>query len=91
MLSLLLFFSVNAQNVWYVDKDATGNGNASSWDNAATSLSSLPWGSIGDTEGDTIYVSGGSDSLTYVTQAIINRVMTYEVVVTPAHETGAQW
>ncbi len=34
ILSLLLFFTVNAQNIWYVDRDATGSNTGRSWANA---------------------------------------------------------
>ncbi len=45
-------------NSFYVDKDAKGNGNGSSWTNASKTVSGLNWSYI-KTE-DTIYVSGGT-------------------------------
>ena len=33
-LTLLLFSIVNAQNIWYVNRDATGTNDGRSWENA---------------------------------------------------------
>lgn len=64
--SLLLFLSVNAQTIWYVNDDVSGgSANGTSWANAWNSLDDIAWGSI--SPGDTIYVSGGSDSTVYRT------------------------
>lgn len=64
---------------WYVDKDANGNGDATNWTNASTSLSSLKWNKIKG--GDTILVSGGADSSVYGKQ-IIYQKGTYKTAVT---------
>lgn len=74
ILSLLLLMTVNAQNVWYVDRDspAGNNGDGRSWNTAWRTLDSsvwlgyngVNWAVIGD--GDTIYVSGGNDSTRYI-------------------------
>lgn len=72
IISLLLFFTINAQNVWYVDRDATGANTGRSWADAWTYLDSSSWaGNKGInwdviSAGDTIYVSGGTDSTVYV-------------------------
>jgi hypothetical protein len=58
-----LQFIKTRPNIYYVDKYAIGNGNGSSWTNAANSISALNWSSIHG--GDTVYVSGGTDSVTY--------------------------
>lgn len=70
---IILFISINiqAQNVWYVDRDATGANTGRSWTDAWNTLDSSGWSDfngvnwtlIGD--GDTIYVSGGTDSTAY--------------------------
>lgn len=70
IISLLLFFTVNAQTIWYVDRDATGSANGTSWANAWRTISSSNQTSGGVnyaslSPGDTIYVSGGSDSTLY--------------------------
>jgi hypothetical protein len=43
---------------WFVDKTASGSGTGTSWTNAVTALSSIPWGSV--VAGDRVLVSGGS-------------------------------
>lgn len=48
---------------FYVDKDATGANNGSSWDDAWESFADIDWGSVGP--GDTLYISGGTTSKTY--------------------------
>ena len=47
----------------YVDKNASGQNNGTSWANAWESFSAINWGSI--KPGDIIYVSGGTDSTVY--------------------------
>lgn len=48
--------NLNATN-WYVDKDANGLNNGTSWNNAWTSFSAITW--INIKTGDTIFISGG--------------------------------
>lgn len=81
LTSLLLLFTANAQNVWYVNfNNTSGTYNGQSWATAWRTLDAIwtkidgsiygvDWDVIGD--GDTIYVSGGSDSTTYIAQNII--------------------
>ena len=72
VLSLLLFFSSNAQNIWYVNRDATGGDTGRNWANAWTDFDSTDYWGAGNginwkiiQPGDTIYVSGGIDSTVY--------------------------
>jgi len=60
LISLLFIFTLNAQNVWYVDRDATGSANGTSWTNAWNNINNINWASI--SSGDTIYFSGGTYS-----------------------------
>lgn len=100
IISLLLFFTVNAQTIWYVDRDANGSNNGTSWTNAWKSLNNVNWTSVGS--GDSIYVSGGTDSTLYKDYAgggtgilifpssygLDGRVFTQEVVIAPAWQSG---
>ena len=105
IISLLLLFTVQAQNVWYVDRDATGSANGTSWANAWRTISSsnLVSGGVNYASlspGDTIYVSGGSDSTLYRAPLNTNGHMIYPsgggityasgnpIVLAPAWQTG---
>ena len=48
---------------YYVDKDAGGSNNGSSWTNAWESFSDINWSVIGP--GDIVYISGGPSGKTY--------------------------
>lgn len=62
-LTIILSFNLFATN-WYVDRDASGSpNNGTSWNNAWKHPNNIVWASIG--AGDTIYVSGGTDSTVY--------------------------
>ena len=50
---------------FYVDRDATGNGNGTSWTNAAINF---PFKLGFNRGGDTVYISGGTDSTTYFSE-----------------------
>lgn len=77
MLSLLLLLTANAQNIWYVNRDTpqrdnpTGQ-NGRSWATAWQDLDSVGYWGDGNgvnwnlvQAGDTIYISGGTDSTRY--------------------------
>lgn len=70
-LLILFAFTLNAQTIWYVDKDAGGGDDGTSWTDAWRSLNDIGWASI--SAGDTIYVSGGSsDSLFYTSNDVFS-------------------
>jgi len=69
-LFLLLFVSSLQAASWYVDKDATGSNNGTSWANAWKSPHDIVWGGSGVQVGDTVYISGGTTSKTYVSPPV---------------------
>ena len=104
IISILLFFTANAQNVWYVNfNNTSGTYNGQSWATAWRTLDKY-WSKINGTiygvdwdlieSGDIIYVSGGSDSTTYTAQTInasgYNKTMSFDppVVIRPSWESG---
>ena len=102
IISLLLIVNINAQNIWYVDRDATGANTGRSWTDAWTSLDSagldgqqtgVNWAIIQG--GDSIYISGGTDSTLYTNCRYIypyNKVNGYtwneQVVIALAWQSG---
>ena len=64
IVSALMIISgrIEAAN-YYVDKDASGSNNGSSWTNAWESFSDINWSVIGP--GDIVYISGGPSGKTY--------------------------
>jgi hypothetical protein len=62
LIAVFTHVSANASN-WYVDKNASGPNNGTSWDNAWTSIGGIVWNSV--QPGDTVYISGGTTSKTY--------------------------
>lgn len=107
ILSLLLLFTANAQRVWYVDRNATGNDTGRDWVNAWTRFDSTGYWGAGNginwsiiEAGDTIYVSGGTDSTVYTPDGPYGVALGYgsspkntftggnPVVVTPAWHAG---
>ncbi len=77
---------INTSSAFYVDKYATGNGSGSSWINAATSLSKLNWSIING--GDTVYISGGADSVIYPQDFIKNKRADEPITITGGKEEG---
>ena len=72
IVSLLFILTIQAQNKWYVNRDTPvgESGNGTDWAHAWKYIGAdgggnggINWASVGD--GDTIFVSGGSDSTLY--------------------------
>jgi len=59
----LLFFNITYATDYYVDNNAAGSNNGTSWQNAWESFSDINWSSV--QPGDIIYISGGSSGKTY--------------------------
>ncbi|HSW55021.1 MAG TPA: hypothetical protein VLH59_08020 [Ignavibacteriaceae bacterium] len=81
ILSLFFFATLNAQNIWYVNRDAIGSNNGTSWANAWKSPSNINWNNI--SAGDSIYISGGTDSTTYVPSTIYGFGIAIQGAATP--------
>ena len=64
----LMWGNASAAN-WYVDNEASGSDNGTSWTNAWPSFASIIWASI--QPGDTLYISGGTESKTYGERLVI--------------------
>ena len=65
LIIVLSTYSVAFGANWYVDNQAAGVNNGTSWANAWTSFAKIAWGATGVKAGDTLYISGGSTSKTY--------------------------
>jgi hypothetical protein len=63
IISGLFYCNIIYATPHYVDKNATGLNNGTSWTNAWQSFSVINWGSV--QPGDVVYISGGTDSLQY--------------------------
>ena len=88
-----LQFITTFPKIYYVDRDARGIGNGLSWTNAAKTIIALPWASING--GDTVYVSGGTDSTVYsavtpVTNILrnVHGTVNNPIVITKGWESG---
>jgi hypothetical protein len=70
LLVLFLFITPIAYSTnYFVDKNASGQNNGTSWINAWQSFSSVNWGSIQPS--DIIFISGGTDSTVYYERLVI--------------------
>ena len=64
VLLLAIFIIVPAYGTnHYVDKNASGSNNGSSWSNAWESFGAINWSNVNP--GDTVWISGGTDSIVY--------------------------
>ena len=64
LIGLFLFISTTAYSTdHYVDLNASGQNNGTSWADAWESFSPINWSSVNP--GDVVYVSGGTDSTVY--------------------------
>ncbi|MCH7770919.1 MAG: hypothetical protein IIA49_07870, partial [Bacteroidetes bacterium] len=90
LLFLLIFISLGSISAtdYYVDKDASGANNGTSWNNAWQSFSSINWSVLGG--GDTMYISGGTTSKTYTEQLTIGASGTNgnQLVITKGISSG---
>lgn len=64
LMVMLCCYSLHAAQ-WYVDKDASGSNNGTSWANAWQTTAAIVWGGAGVVAGDTVNISGGATSKTY--------------------------
>jgi hypothetical protein len=73
LIYLLVLFLFTASRTYstdyYVDKNASGQNNGTSWANAWQSFFAINWGSIQPS--DVIYISGGNDSTVYYERLVI--------------------
>ena len=72
----------------YVNKDASGSNNGTSWANAWQGFSSINWSDV--SPGDTVYISGGSGSKTYTEGLNVGRSGSSgaPVVITRGRDAG---
>ena len=75
----LMWGNASAAN-WYVDNEASGSDNGTSWTNAWPSFASIIWASI--QPGDALYISGGTESKTYSERLVIGASGTSGNVIT---------
>ena len=90
MSFLISIFGANVNSYaakHYVDKSANGANNGSSWANAWETFADINWGSI--SPGDTLYISGGSNSKTYYELLDVNVSGTSSGVITIRGGTDA--
>ena len=77
IIFVLLFPLRISATDYYIDKDANGNNNGSSWNNAWESFSDIDWSQI--QPGDVINISGGTTSKIYSCKNIIEYETSYRL------------
>ena len=90
LIIVLSTYSVAFGANWYVDNQATGANNGTSWANSWTSFAKIVWGAKGVKAGDTLYISGGSTSKTYKEQLKTNTDGSSGALITirPGQDSG---
>lgn len=88
LLSTLFLCSLTYATNFYVDKNASGQNNGTSWSNAWITFSDINWNLI--QPGDVVYISGGTDSTVYYERLIIGKGGTSGnyVTVRNSYESG---
>ncbi len=71
IISGLFYCNIIYATPHYVDKNANGLNNGTSWANAWKSFSAINWSSI--QPGDIVYISGGTDSTLYYEQLTVGK------------------
>ena len=66
----LIYFSITCGINYYVDNNANGLNNGTTWENAWESFNAINWSSI--QPGDIIYISGGSSGKIYADNIVVN-------------------
>jgi hypothetical protein len=89
-ISLLFLFisAITFATDYYVDKNASGQNNGSSWADAWESFSAINWGLMGG--GDTLFISGGTDSTVYYWEMNVGTSgeVGNPLVITPGNAAG---
>src|ERR1035438_1241095 len=81
-----LQFITTLPNIYYIGKNATGNGSGSSWANAHL-YRTFDWTTVNG--GDTVYFDGGSSGLTYNNIPYIQNVKpASQIVITKGNDAG---
>jgi hypothetical protein len=87
IVTIVLWSASAHATTWYASNVAQGSNNGTSWANA-WSLSSIVWGTGGVQAGDTLFLDGGSTSMTYTTALVIGASGSAGSIITIA--TGAK-
>ena len=88
MIILLIWINFSFASNYYVDKNASGQNNGTTWANAWQSFSAINWNTI--QPGDIIYISGGTDSTVYYQRLVIGKSGTpgNYITIRNSYDTG---